>query len=212
MPANSSASSGLGKEQHIARVTTDLYNQTRAIIQTHEILLIDDDLDNVTIARSFGHWAFEVKETVTMEDITAFVDSMHDDSSDQTLPVGVTVIPDTAIPVIANAAPLAETTAVQTRGASTFELPRPKLHGVDQALIDAYVRERCWEKEVPLYTAQRPSHAAQRESGKQAGGRGGELPRSGSERAVFVDPRPRGELSGNRRARSVCVMVVQDHS
>ena len=80
MPQSSvydSAACVLGKEEHLARVTTDLYNMRRAIIQSHEIVLIDDDVENVEVARRFGHFAFEVKPDVTVSDIAAFAESLQ---------------------------------------------------------------------------------------------------------------------------------------
>lgn len=72
-----SAACVLGKEEHLARVTTDLYNMHRAIIQSHEIVLIDDDAENVEVARRFGHFAYEVKPDVTVSDIAAFAESLQ---------------------------------------------------------------------------------------------------------------------------------------
>jgi len=80
MPQSSvydSAACVLGKEEHLARVTTDLYNMRRAIIQSHEIVLIDDDVENVEVARRFGHFAFEVKPDVTVSDIAAYAESLQ---------------------------------------------------------------------------------------------------------------------------------------
>jgi len=76
LPRNSAACV-LGKEEHLARVTTDLYNMRRAIIQSHEIVLIDDDVENVEVARRFGHFAFEVKPDVMVSDIAAFAESLQ---------------------------------------------------------------------------------------------------------------------------------------
>jgi len=67
----------LGKEEHLARVTTDLYNMRHAIIQSHEIVLLDDDVENIQVARRFGHFAFEVKPDVALSDIAAFAESLH---------------------------------------------------------------------------------------------------------------------------------------
>jgi len=67
----------LGKEEHLARVTTDLYNMRHAIIQSHEIVLIDDDAENLEVALRFGHFAFEVKSDVTVSDIAAFAEGLH---------------------------------------------------------------------------------------------------------------------------------------
>jgi len=66
----------LGKEEHLARVTTDLYNMRHAIIQSHEVVLIDDDVENIEVARRFGHFAFEVKPSVTVSDIARFAESL----------------------------------------------------------------------------------------------------------------------------------------
>jgi len=71
-----SAACFLGKEEHLARVTTDLYNMRHAIIQSHEIVLIDDDAENVEVARRFGHFAFEVKPNVMVSDIAEFAASL----------------------------------------------------------------------------------------------------------------------------------------
>jgi len=67
----------LGKEEHLARVTTDLYNTRHAIIQSHQIVLIDDDVENIEVACRFGHFAFEVKPNVTVSDIAGFAESLH---------------------------------------------------------------------------------------------------------------------------------------
>lgn len=75
---NQLSKQSLGKQQHIAQVTTDLYNFCRAVIQPHEILLMDDDEENCDIARRFGHVAFVVRETVTLDDIYAFVEKIKD--------------------------------------------------------------------------------------------------------------------------------------
>lgn len=75
---NQPSTQSLGKQQHIAQVTTDLYNLRRAVIHPHEILLMDDDEENVNIARQFGHLAYLVKETVTLEDIYSFVEGIKD--------------------------------------------------------------------------------------------------------------------------------------
>lgn len=72
------APSCLGKQQHIAQVTTDLYNQRHAVIQPHEILLVDDDDENVQIARHFGHLAFLVRDGVNLDEIYTFVDRLKD--------------------------------------------------------------------------------------------------------------------------------------
>jgi hypothetical protein len=66
----------LGKEEHLVRVLTDLYNQRRLIIQSHEVLLIDDDVENVRLAQQFGHVAFKVEDDVELSDIASFVEGL----------------------------------------------------------------------------------------------------------------------------------------
>ena len=65
-----------GKEEHISKVLTNLYNKHRVVIQANEVLLMDDDANNVKIARSFGHSAYEVKPDVRLENINEFVENM----------------------------------------------------------------------------------------------------------------------------------------
>lgn len=72
------AEQSLGKQQHIAEVTADLCKFRRAVVHPPEILLMDDDIENVDVARRFGHVAFVVKETVTLEDIYGFVEKIKD--------------------------------------------------------------------------------------------------------------------------------------
>lgn len=66
----------LGKEEHLVRVLTDLYNQKRVIIQSHEVLLVDDDCENVRLAQQFGHVAFKVEDDVKLSDMVSFVESL----------------------------------------------------------------------------------------------------------------------------------------
>jgi len=66
----------LGKEEHLIRVLTDLYHQRRVIIQSHEVLLIDDDIDNVRLAEQFGHLAFKVEDDVELSHIASFVEGL----------------------------------------------------------------------------------------------------------------------------------------
>ncbi|CAH1787033.1 unnamed protein product [Owenia fusiformis] len=66
----------LGKQQHIASVLTDLYNEDHTnIIQSNEILLLDDDMDNVTVAVNFGHKAFAITDNVSLESLCRYVNN-----------------------------------------------------------------------------------------------------------------------------------------
>ena len=66
----------LGKQQHLAWMVTQLFNKRHLIIHPHEIFLIDDDEENVDIAKQFGHLAYKVPDEVTMENIWEFVERM----------------------------------------------------------------------------------------------------------------------------------------
>ena len=77
LPSQGLDSSSYGKQQHIAWIVTELFNTKHAIIRPEEILLMDDDSDNVTLAENFGHQAYEVPEDVTMKSIQSFVELME---------------------------------------------------------------------------------------------------------------------------------------
>ncbi len=62
----------LGKQQHIAWICTEIFNRKHVIIESHEILLMDDDLENVQLARDFGHQGYEVPEDITLEEMYTF--------------------------------------------------------------------------------------------------------------------------------------------
>ena len=66
----------LGKQQHIAWLVTKLFNRDHIMIQAHEILLLDDDIENVKLAEEFGHQTYEVPEDVTLDLISEFVNNM----------------------------------------------------------------------------------------------------------------------------------------
>ena len=67
----------LGKQQHIAWCVTELYRQHHMIVHAHEILLMDDDGENVHIAKEFGHQAYEVPEHVKMHDLRLFCENLE---------------------------------------------------------------------------------------------------------------------------------------
>jgi len=66
-----------GKQQHIAWIVTELYKTFHVIIRPEEIILMDDDDENVTTARNFGHQAYQVPEDVTLKSIQSFVEAMQ---------------------------------------------------------------------------------------------------------------------------------------
>ena len=77
LPSSNISDPPLGKEQHLACICTELFNDKHVIIAAHEILLIDDDDENCVIAREFGHQAFEVPEDVTLAHIAQFVRTLE---------------------------------------------------------------------------------------------------------------------------------------
>ena len=68
----------LGKQQHIAWICTELFNSKHDIIQPQEILLMDDDEENVSIAHQFGHQAYEVPEDVNLEAILKYATALQE--------------------------------------------------------------------------------------------------------------------------------------
>ncbi|XP_005094953.1 uncharacterized protein LOC101848650 [Aplysia californica] len=61
-----------GKEAHIAAVVNDIYNDHSVAIRKEEIILMDDDINNVRIASSFGHYAFQVQQSVDYPTFESF--------------------------------------------------------------------------------------------------------------------------------------------
>ncbi|ELT91933.1 hypothetical protein CAPTEDRAFT_216461 [Capitella teleta] len=76
LPPGNADSQVLGKQQHLAWMVTQLFHKKRLIIQPHEIFLIDDDEENVSTAKQFGHLAYLVPEEVTIQHIYEFVQRM----------------------------------------------------------------------------------------------------------------------------------------
>ena len=68
----------LGKQQHIEWICTELFNSKHDIIQPQEILLMDDDEENVSIAHQFGHQAYEVQEDVNLEAILKYASTLQE--------------------------------------------------------------------------------------------------------------------------------------
>ncbi|KAI3384958.1 hypothetical protein SNEBB_005134 [Seison nebaliae] len=63
----------IGKEQHLAAIVYRLQKEKQAKIGAHEIILMDDDGENVIVARDFGHFAFRVDETVSLTAINNYL-------------------------------------------------------------------------------------------------------------------------------------------
>ncbi|BFZ18952.1 hypothetical protein BsWGS_21991 [Bradybaena similaris] len=61
-----------GKQAHIASVISDIYKDHGVTIKKDEIILLDDDINNVRIASSFGHYAFQVQENVDYSSFDSF--------------------------------------------------------------------------------------------------------------------------------------------
>jgi hypothetical protein len=62
----------LGKQQHLAWIATHVYQTQRLMLAPHEMVLLDDDADNVRVAREFGHEAMAVRDDVSLAAIDAF--------------------------------------------------------------------------------------------------------------------------------------------
>ena len=62
-----------GKEEHIAWLVTELSNTRGIHVRSSEIILLDDDTDNINVAREFGHHAYSVFDDVTSQDLKQFI-------------------------------------------------------------------------------------------------------------------------------------------
>ncbi|KAK3803221.1 hypothetical protein RRG08_013804 [Elysia crispata] len=61
-----------GKEAHISSVIAEISNDHKVTVKKEEILLMDDDIDNIRIAITCGHLAFQVQETVDYDSFDSF--------------------------------------------------------------------------------------------------------------------------------------------
>ncbi|RUS83229.1 hypothetical protein EGW08_008993 [Elysia chlorotica] len=61
-----------GKEAHIASVLAEISNDHSVAVKKHEILLMDDDIDNIRTAITFGHLAFQVQQNVDYDSFDSF--------------------------------------------------------------------------------------------------------------------------------------------
>ncbi|GFR64052.1 hypothetical protein ElyMa_000170400 [Elysia marginata] len=61
-----------GKEAHIASVIGQIANDHNVTVKKEEVLLMDDDIDNVRTAITFGHLAFQVQQNVDYDSFDSF--------------------------------------------------------------------------------------------------------------------------------------------
>lgn len=62
----------LGKECHISSVVTELATRRNKTIKQHEILLLDDDIQNILIAEDFGHKVLEIRDEINLDILKDF--------------------------------------------------------------------------------------------------------------------------------------------
>lgn len=77
---------GAGKEQHLKAVVEDMAAAKSALtnVTPDQILLIDDDEENIAIARRHQHRVFHVRGgEVSLQDIDDFVSSLEKDERTQ---------------------------------------------------------------------------------------------------------------------------------
>ncbi len=66
-----------GKQMHIA-VVREYFEATRNFkILNEDIILIDDDTDNISIARKNGHLAFEVGRLFSLNELQEFLNRVY---------------------------------------------------------------------------------------------------------------------------------------
>ncbi|GFO09961.1 hypothetical protein PoB_003646600 [Plakobranchus ocellatus] len=61
-----------GKEAHISSVVNEINNDHKVEVKKDEILLMDDDIDNVRTAITYGHLAFQVQQNVDYDSFESF--------------------------------------------------------------------------------------------------------------------------------------------
>ncbi|KAK3606426.1 hypothetical protein CHS0354_041362 [Potamilus streckersoni] len=62
----------LGKQAHITSILTELYNQKQLKIKPCQVVLLDDDRENIQIAKQFGHQAFLVEDSISEDTFLEF--------------------------------------------------------------------------------------------------------------------------------------------
>ncbi|UJR13812.1 hypothetical protein I4U23_000823 [Adineta vaga] len=62
----------LGKQFHLSSVITELATQRKKTIKPHEILLLDDDVQNILIAEKFGHKVLEIRDGINLDILKEF--------------------------------------------------------------------------------------------------------------------------------------------
>lgn len=62
----------MGKECHISSVVTELATRRHKTIKQHEILLLDDDIQNILIAEDFGHKVLAIRDEISLDILKDF--------------------------------------------------------------------------------------------------------------------------------------------
>jgi predicted phosphatase len=70
----------LGKEYHLSSVVTEIATRRNKTIKQHEILLLDDDVQNILIAEEFGHKVLEIRDEINLDILKDFVYNILPDS------------------------------------------------------------------------------------------------------------------------------------
>lgn len=70
----------LGKEYHLSSVLTEIATRRHKTIKGHEILLLDDDVQNILIAEEFGHKALEIRDEINLDILKEFVETLLPDN------------------------------------------------------------------------------------------------------------------------------------
>jgi predicted phosphatase len=70
----------LGKQYHLSSVVTEIATRRNNIIKPHEILLLDDDVQNILIAEEFGHKVLEVRDGINLDILKEFVSNVLPES------------------------------------------------------------------------------------------------------------------------------------
>ncbi len=66
----------LGKQSHLSSVVTEIATRRNKTIKQHEILLLDDDVQNILIAEKFGHKVLEIRDGINLDILKEFAYNM----------------------------------------------------------------------------------------------------------------------------------------
>ena len=62
-------------------MVTEIATRRHKAIKQHEILLLDDDVQNILIAEKFGHKVLEIRDGINLDILKDFVSNVLPDSS-----------------------------------------------------------------------------------------------------------------------------------